>query len=109
MRLALAEAGLVVSPKRPLEVWFRGQVIGIFEPDIIVDEAVSVELKAGRSIDSAHEAQLLNYLRASTIEVGLLFNFGRNPEFKRLVFDNDRKHRALTGGHNRDGGATSAP
>jgi hypothetical protein len=50
-----------------------------------------LELKAGRALDPAHEAQLLNYLRATEIEVGLLFNFGIKPTFKRLVFDNERK------------------
>src|SRR5438477_307595 len=62
-----------------------------FEPDVIVEDAVILELKSGRAIDPAHEAQLLNYLRATQIEVGLLLNFGPKPEFKRLVFDNERK------------------
>ena len=91
MRLALTEAGLFVPPKRPLDVWFRGVVVGVFEPDVAVDNAVILEIKAARAIESAHEAQLLNYLRATEIEVGLLLNFGPKPEFKRLVFDNSRK------------------
>src|SRR6478736_758768 len=91
IRIALTQAGLFVSPKKPIEVWFRGVVVGVFEPDIIVEDAVILELKSSRAIDPAHEAQLLNYLRATEIEVGLLFNFGPKPEFKRLVFDNERK------------------
>lgn len=91
LRLALSQAGLFTSPKKPLEVWFRGVVVGVFEPDIIVEDSVILELKAGRAIDPAHEAQLLNYLRATQIEVGLLLNFGPKPEFKRMVFDNARK------------------
>jgi GxxExxY protein len=91
MRLALTQAGLFVSPKKPLEVWFRGVVVGAFVPDVIVEDAVILEIKAGRAIDSAHEAQLLNYLRATQIEVGLLLNFGPKPDFKRMVFDNERK------------------
>ena len=91
MRIALTQAGLFVSPKKPLEVWFRGVVVGLFEPDIIVEHSAILELKSGRAIDPAHEAQLLNYLRATEIEMGLLLNFGPKPEFKRLVFDNARK------------------
>src|ERR1700752_488674 len=53
--------------------------------------AVILELKASRVLEPAHEAQLLNYLRATDIEVGLLLNFGVKPQFKRMAFDNDRK------------------
>jgi GxxExxY protein len=91
MRLALTEAGLFVPPKMPLEVWFRGVIVGVFEPDITVENLMILEIKAARGIDPAHEAQLLNYLRATEIEVGLLLNFGPKPEFKRMVFDNERK------------------
>jgi GxxExxY protein len=91
MRLALSQAGLLVPPKTPLQVWFRGAVVGIFEPDITVENLVILELKSARAIDAAHEAQLLNYLRATEVEVGLLLNFGPKPEFKRMVFDNERK------------------
>lgn len=91
MRLALSQAGLFIPPKRPLEVRFRGVIVGTFEPDITVEDLVILELKSARGIEPAHEAQLLNYLRASVIEVGLLFNFGPRPEFKRMVFDNTRK------------------
>ncbi len=59
---------------------------------MIVNEKIIVELKAVRTLASAHEAQLINYLKATNIEVGLLLNFGRKPEFKRFVFDNKRKN-----------------
>ncbi len=95
MRLALVERGLRLAPKAHLKVWFRGQVIGDFEPDILIENLVIVELKAARAIDSAHEAQLLNYLRATECEVGLLLNFGTKPKFKRIVFDNQRKRARL--------------
>ncbi len=98
MRLALSQAGLFVPPKRPLDVWFRGVIVGTFEPDITVENLVSLEIKAARAIDPAHEAQLLNYLRATEIEVGLLLNFGPKPEFKRMVFDNERKRTKVPGG-----------
>jgi GxxExxY protein len=58
---------------------------------MIVDDSVLLELKTARSLESAHEAQLLHYLRATDIEVGLLLNFGMRPQFRRLLFDNERK------------------
>ena len=89
--IALAQAGLSVSTQVPIAVYFRGRSVGNFKVDMLVDNAVLVELKAAKSLDSAHEAQLLNYLRGTSIEVGLLLNFGPKPEFKRLAFDNARK------------------
>ena len=89
--LALASKGLRVLRKIEVPVWFRGHQVGDFEADILVEECVLLELKAVRSLDSSHQAQLLNYLRATEIEVGILFNFGIKPEFKRMAFDNARK------------------
>jgi GxxExxY protein len=94
MVIALREAGLRVVQQQPIAVFFRGQLVGDFRADLIVDDEVIVEVKAARAIEPAHEAQLMNYLRASRIEVGLLMNFGPKAEFKRFIFDNDRKdHR----------------
>jgi GxxExxY protein len=90
--LALTSEGLRVFGKIEVPVWFRGQKVGDFEADLMVEERVLLELKAVRALDSAHEAQLLNYLRATEIEVGLLFNFGIKPQFRRMAFDNARKH-----------------
>ena len=59
---------------------------------MIVNEKVIVELKAVRALDHAHEAQLINYLKATNIEAGLMLNFGRRPEFKRFIYDNKRKN-----------------
>jgi GxxExxY protein len=72
-------------------VWFRGNQVGHFVVDVLVEDCVLLELKAARTLDSSHRAQLLNYLRATEIEVGLLLNFGEKPEFKRLIFDNLKK------------------
>lgn len=91
MLIALIERGLKTAQQIPTPVWFRGRMVGDFKADIFVERAVILELKAGRAIESAQEAQLLNYLRATDIEVGLLLNFGVKPQFKRLAFDNDRK------------------
>ena len=87
----LTEYGLHVEKQKEISVFFRGNVIGDFKADLIVEEKVIIELKAVRTLDSAHEAQLINYLKATNIEVGLLLNFGRKPEFKRFIYDNKRK------------------
>ena len=92
--VALTSKGLPVLRQIEVPVWFRGKKIGDFTADMLVDKCVLIELKAGRALDRAHEAQLLNYLRATEIEVGMLFSFGLKPEFKRMVFDNTRKLRA---------------
>ncbi|HJP94808.1 MAG TPA: GxxExxY protein [Pyrinomonadaceae bacterium] len=86
--LALKEAGLTVHSHVHIPVWFHGQIVGRFEADILVENCVLLELKAARVLDSSHQAQLLNYLRATEIEVGLLLNFGMRPKFKRLVYNN---------------------
>jgi len=97
MAIALREAGFNVVQQPPISVHFRGQTIGEFRADLLVNDEVIVELKAARAIEKAHEAQVMNYLRATKIEVGLLMNFGPNPDFKRFIFDNDRKaSRGLT-------------
>ena len=89
--MALESAGLNVRSRVDIPVWFRGHQVGQFVADILVEQCVLLELKAARNLDTAHRAQLLNYLRATDIEVGLLLNFGERPEFKRLVFDNLKK------------------
>jgi len=94
MIVALRQAGLTVESKVPVQVWFRGQQVGNFEVDILVDRCVLLELKAARALDPAHEAQTLNYLRATPIEVGLLLNFGPKPQVRRFAFGNDRKRFA---------------
>jgi len=91
LELALNAIGIDVRRKIEIPVWFRRSQVGDFEADMLVEGCVLLELKAVRRLDSSHEAQLLNYLRATEIEVGLLLNFGLKPEFKRLIFDNARK------------------
>jgi GxxExxY protein len=95
--IVLRGMGLQVEQQATVNVHFRGVTVGVFRIDLLVESAIAVELKASRTLDPAHEAQLLNYLRASNLEVGLLLNFGQRPSFKRLVFSNDRKHLASDG------------
>jgi GxxExxY protein len=75
----------------PIEVTYQGEIVGEYYADILVDDKVVIEIKAARTLGIEHEAQILNYLRATDIEVGLLLNFGPKPEIKRKVFDNFRK------------------
>ncbi len=89
--VSLEESGLSVAREVPVPVWFHGRKVGQYYADLIVEGLVLLELKAARTLESAHEAQLLHYLRATDVEIGLLFNFGLRPQFRRLLFDNDRK------------------
>jgi GxxExxY protein len=89
--IALYEAGLTANRQVPLPVWFRGHKVGEFRADLLVENCVLLELKTARSLDTAHEAQLLHYLKSTEIEVGMLLNFGSRPQFRRLLFDNERK------------------
>ena len=93
MEHALRDARIEFCSPVEIPVWFRRYQVGDFEGDILVGRSVLLELKSVRTLDSAHQAQILNYLRATDIEVGLLLNFGEKPEFKRLIFDNERKAR----------------
>ena len=83
--------GLQVEVKPSLPVYFNDRILGRFTPDLVVNGVVIVELKAVRAIDGAHKAQVINYLKASNIEVALLLNFGDTPQFQRFKFDNARK------------------
>ena len=85
--IALVEDGLKAEPQRQLNVMFRGQCVGEFFADIIVEDIVLIELKSVRALAPEHSAQILNYLKATGIEVGLLINFGsQKAEIRR--FDN---------------------
>ena len=89
--IVLDSAGLQACSPVQIPVWFRGTRVGSFEGDVLVEKCVLLELKVARALDSSHRAQLLNYLRATDIEVGLLLNFGPKPEFKRFAYDNRNK------------------
>ncbi len=89
--IELKNLGMEVADNVEIQVYYAGQVIGKYYADLVVANGVIVEIKAARTLAPEHEAQLLNYLRATPYEVGLLMNFGPKPEFKRLAYDNDRK------------------
>lgn len=90
--VAFEQSSLSSAREVPVPVWFRGRKVGQYYADMIVGGVVLLELKAARNLESVHEAQLLHYLRATEVEVGLLLNFGLRPQFRRLLFDNGRKN-----------------
>jgi GxxExxY protein len=83
--------GILAISQSPIKVFYEGEVIGEYYADILVDNKVIIEIKAAKRLVEENEAQLLNYLKATDIEVGLLLNFGTEPEVKRKAFDNTRK------------------
>jgi GxxExxY protein len=85
--IVLSGYGLKVEAQWSITVYFRNIVIGEFRTDLLISDVVIVELKAVKAIIPEYEAQVINYLKATGIEVGLLLNFGRRPEFKRFVLD----------------------
>ena len=91
LAIELRKLGLEVIQEAPIEVYYDGQVVGEYFADLLVADAVIVEVKAVKRLLEEHEAQLLNYLKATSYEVGLLLNFGPKPEVKRKAFDNSRK------------------
>ncbi len=89
--IELKNRGLTPNAEQPIEVYYANQLIGKYYADVVVNDLVIVELKAVKTLIAEHEAQLLNYLKATPYEVGLLLNFGPKPETKRRSFDNSRK------------------
>ena len=88
MMIELQSLGLNCEKQKPISVFYKSTQVGEYFADIIVEDKVILELKAAEGIIEEHEAQLLNYLKATEIEVGLLFNFGKKPQFKRQIFEN---------------------
>jgi GxxExxY protein len=83
--------GFDVESQKQIKVYYKNVEVGEYYADLIVNDKVILELKATEVITEAHEFQLLNYLKSTNIEVGLLLNFGKKPEFCRKVFQNYRK------------------
>jgi GxxExxY protein len=88
---ALSAKGVRTDREVPIDVFFRYAVIGRFYADLVVENRVIVEVKAVRCLAREHQTQLLHYLRGTAMEVGLLLNFGVRPQFRRLIYTNDRK------------------
>lgn len=90
--IELNKIGLKVELQKPIKVYYNDQIIGDYYADLLVDEIVIVELKAVESLCEQHEFQLINYLKATNIEIGLLLNFGKKPEIKRKIFTKNFKN-----------------
>ncbi|NQV18151.1 MAG: GxxExxY protein [Armatimonadetes bacterium] len=91
MIIELKKLGLNCMSQVQIKVFYANQIIGDYVADIIVENTILVELKAIKHLSNQDETQLLNYLTATKYEVGLLFSFGKEPEFKRKIFDNEYK------------------
>jgi len=91
LKIELESEGLLVEQQKPVNVYYNGQMVGEYYADLVVNDMVILELKAVRELLPEHEAQLLNYLKATEMEVGLLLNFGPKLHYIRKIFDNGRK------------------
>jgi len=85
--------GFKVETQKPIEVYYKSQLVGKYTADMIIDDSIILELKAVDKLTEDHEFQLVNYLKATNIEVGLLLNFGKDPQIKRKRFDNEIKQK----------------
>ena len=91
MSYALEDVGLRAEREVALEVHFKGRKVGVFRADMVVESKILLEFKAGDRMDSHCEAQVINYLRATGLEVGLLLHFGQRPQFRRLIVSKGRR------------------
>jgi GxxExxY protein len=88
MLIELKKCGLQVKKQVPITVYYDNQVVGDYFADIVDEECIILELKAAENLIEAHEIQLINYLKATEMEIGLLLNFGKKPQFKRKIYTN---------------------
>ena len=91
MYIELKQRGFFVEAQKQIKVKYKEFEVGEYYADLVVNEKIIIELKAAEYVVKEFEAQLLNYLRGTEIELGLLFNFGKKPEYIRKIFSNDRK------------------
>jgi GxxExxY protein len=91
MLIELKRMGFECKSQHPIKVYYDEYQVGDYYSDIIVNDSVIIENKASEALSEANENQLINYLKATDIEIGLLLNFGKKPEFRRKIFTNDRK------------------
>lgn len=89
--IELSKRNLAVDKQKKIEVFYYESLVGEYYADLVVNNSVIIELKAASSIVEEHEFQLINYLKATRFEIGLLLNFGRKPEFKRKIYSNMKK------------------
>jgi len=95
LKFELEKANFLVQRQTPINVYYETQLVGEYFADLLVENKVIIELKAAETICEEHELQLINYLKATDIEVGLLLNFGKKPEVKRKVFSNNNPRKSV--------------
>lgn len=93
--IELKNRGFKVEAQKQIKVYYKNVAVGQYYADLVVNDLIILELKAAEGIIKEFEFQLINYLKATEIEVGLLLNFGMKPEFRRKVFENSRKNNTL--------------
>ncbi len=91
MMIELRKMGLNCKSQSPVRVYYEEEEVGLYNSDIFIEEVIITEIKASTTLCEADEAQLTNYLKATNVEVGILLNFGKKPQFKRKVFSNESK------------------
>ena len=91
MALELRQRGVEVRQQPAIEVYYAGQAVGLYSADLLISNLVIVKLKAVKALGNDHVAQLINYLKSTRYEVGVLFSFGTEPKFVRRILDNTRK------------------
>lgn len=88
LMIELCKMGLNVQKQMPINVFYEKQQVGKYFADLVVEERIIIELKAAENLCEEHEFQLINYLKATEVEIGLLLNFGKKPQFKRKIYTN---------------------
>jgi GxxExxY protein len=88
LKIELEKNGLIVEKQKPINVYYEEHLVGEYFADLVVDNKIIIELKAAESLCEEHELQLINYLKATDFELGLLLNFGKKPEVRRKIFSN---------------------
>ena len=88
----LQNRGFKVEPQKAIDVYYQTHLVGKYKADLVVNDLIILELKAVECLVEEYELQLINYLKATDKEVGLLWNFGMKPEIRRKAFDNSRKN-----------------
>mgnify|MGYP003606699071 FL=1 len=91
--IELIRNGYKIDSEKKVNVYYKNEIVGKYIPDIIINDSVIVELKCVEYLTDIHENQLLNYLKATDCEVGLILNFGKDPQFIRKIFTNDLKKK----------------
>lgn len=95
MMIELKKNNLAVEKQKQIKVFYEDNLVGEYFADLVVEDKIIIELKAAENLIDEHELQLINYLKATEIEVGLLLNFGKKPEVRRKIFSNNKKKQQI--------------